>query len=181
MGLLDDHLSFDPSLFQAGGGLYGRLASLQPQLSFDQPAQGSPFPPVPAGVSPSAPGNSSGAVPQNGAVTSEPSQPASGYMRIGDYWMPQFGYPEPASPPAAPTFGDRLSAGFQSWARTPLGNPFAGLANGISGFSAGRPLIDPNDRPDAERLGGQSGAMPGPMPGRRPAINLKNRRGPNNG
>jgi hypothetical protein len=31
-----------------------------------------------------------------------------------------------------------LSAGFQSWAHTPVGNPFAALANGVSGFSSGQ-------------------------------------------
>jgi hypothetical protein len=35
-------------------------------------------------------------------------------------------------------FGDRLSAGFQSWAQTPVGNPIAALANGIAGFGSGQ-------------------------------------------
>jgi hypothetical protein len=37
-----------------------------------------------------------------------------------------------------PAFGDRLSAGFQSWAHTPLGNPVAGIANALKGFSLGQ-------------------------------------------
>lgn len=65
--------------------------------------------------------------------------------------------PQPALPPLAPPpqiyqasqaspqnpdFGDRLSAGFQSWAHTPVGSPFAGLANGIQGFASGQ-RVDP--------------------------------------
>jgi hypothetical protein len=60
-------------------------------------------------------------------------------MAIGDYLMPQFGradIPQPAPPP--PDLGDRLSGGLQSWAQTPAGNPFAALANGITGFNAGQ-------------------------------------------
>jgi hypothetical protein len=48
----------------------------------------------------------------------------------------------PASPPPtqpdSPGIGDRLSAGFQSWARTPLGNPWLGLANGVQGLATGQ-------------------------------------------
>jgi hypothetical protein len=40
--------------------------------------------------------------------------------------------------PSAPGIGDRLSAGLQSWARTPAGNPLLGLANGIQGLSTGQ-------------------------------------------
>ncbi|WP_315831126.1 hypothetical protein [Bradyrhizobium prioriisuperbiae] len=65
---------------------------------------------------------------------------------------PQTAVPPLAPPPQAyqasqaspqnPDFGDRLSAGFQSWAHTPVGSPFAGLANGIQGFESGQ-RVDP--------------------------------------
>ncbi len=44
----------------------------------------------------------------------------------------------PMLAPASPSAGDRMSAGFQSWANTPTGSPFAGLANLISGATTGR-------------------------------------------
>jgi hypothetical protein len=60
-------------------------------------------------------------------------------MPIGNYQMPQFGRPDVPQPvQPTPDFGDRLSAGFQSWAHTPVGNPFAALANGITGFNTGQ-------------------------------------------
>ncbi|MCA6121910.1 hypothetical protein J6500_08355 [Bradyrhizobium sp. WSM 1704] len=43
MARFDDYLSFDPSLFEPGGGLYGRLASMLAEQGFYQPVQGSPF------------------------------------------------------------------------------------------------------------------------------------------
>ena len=53
--------------------------------------------------------------------------------------MPQFGGAGTSQPDQpTPDLGDRLSAGFQSWAHTPLGNPFAGIANGIAGFNSGQ-------------------------------------------
>lgn len=42
-----------------------------------------------------------------------------------------------ASTPS-PDLGDRLSAGFQSWAHTPVGNPLAAIANGIAGLNSGQ-------------------------------------------
>ena len=58
--------------------------------------------------------------------------------------------------------GARLGAGLQSWAQTPAGNPFAALANGITGFnnaakasSAGSSSPDPTQSPD---LGARLGA-----------------------
>lgn len=56
--------------------------------------------------------------------------------------MPQAYRPPQALPPS-PDFGDRLSAGFQSWAHTPAGSPFAGLANGLQGFASGQ-RVDPD-------------------------------------
>jgi hypothetical protein len=37
-----------------------------------------------------------------------------------------------------PDLGDRLSAGFQSWAHTPIGNRFAALGNGVVGLGSGQ-------------------------------------------
>jgi len=58
--------------------------------------------------------------------------------------------PPTAAPPqpGAPGIGDRLSAGFQSWARTPLGNPWLGMANGIQGLSSGQ-RVDPEGQRQA--------------------------------
>ncbi len=185
MGLLDDYLQFDPELFQPSGGLYGRLASLQPQLSFDQPAQGSPFPPVPAAASSSPPATSRGPAPLDGGGASGIAQAGSSWprddgqtlnMRVGDYWMPQFGRAEPAAPVAVPTFCDRLNAGLQSWAHTPLGNPFAAIANGMTGFNTGRRSDDWTGQPVPDD---QGASMLGGVPSRSPAVYLR-RRGLNN-
>jgi len=63
---------------------------------------------------------------------------------IGDYQMPQFGIADVSqTAQQPPDFGDRLSAGFKSWAHTPVGNPFAALANGITGLSSGQRTTDP--------------------------------------
>jgi hypothetical protein len=37
-----------------------------------------------------------------------------------------------------PDLGDRLGAALQSWAHTPVGNPFAAIANGIAGLNTGQ-------------------------------------------
>ncbi|MGY4159044.1 hypothetical protein ACVINW_004886 [Bradyrhizobium sp. USDA 4461] len=176
MGLFDDYLKFDPAQFEAGGGLYGRLASLQPQLSFDQPTQGSPFPSVSGATALTPPASKRDAAPTDGAsAPGAPQMPSSWpsddeqtlNMRIGDYWMPQFGRAEPPAPAVAPTFGDRLNAGFQSWAHTPLGNPFAGLANGITGFSTGQRSIERTGQPAEDGLDdqGRPALRIGPAPG----------------
>ncbi|GKQ52877.1 hypothetical protein [Bradyrhizobium sp. Ce-3] len=184
MGLFDDYMKFDPAQFEAGGGLYGRLASLQPQLSFDQPTQGSPFPPVPGatGLTPAATNRDT--VPTDGVTApGAPLTPSSWprddgqtlNMRIGDYWMPQFGRAEPPAPVIAPTFGDRLNAGFQSWAHTPLGNPFAGLANGIAGFNTGQSSADWNGQYAPESPSGQGVSTLGIAAARGPAAYLRRR------
>lgn len=188
MGFFDDYLGFDPKQFEAGGGLYGRLVSLQPQLSFDQPTQGSPFPPVPGSANPSSPATNREAAPTGTAAPGAPQMPSSWprddgqtlNMPIGDYWMPQFGRAEPAAPVAAPTFGDRLNAGFQSWAHTPLGNPFAALANGITGFNTGQRSVDWAGQPAPEISDDQSSSTLGIASGRGRAGYLR-RRGLNNG
>jgi hypothetical protein len=46
--------------------------------------------------------------------------------------------------------GQSLGAGFQGWAQTPAGSPFAGLANGINAFN------------NAQAPGGTDGSLIGP-------------------
>ncbi len=136
MGLFDNY--FDPDQFEASGGLVGRLMSLQRQQGQYQPAQGVDGPSGQAGeVGPAA-------VSGNAVAQVPPIGPTS-FMKIGDYLMPQFGSTDasetaqpPRSPEPTPGLGDRLATGFQSWAHTPVGNPFAALANGMAGFGAGQ-------------------------------------------
>jgi hypothetical protein len=111
MGLFDSY--FDPDQFQDSGGLLGRLLSLQPQQDQYQPEARSE--------------------PQNGVDR------------------------QPAAAPPQPDLGDRLSAGFQSWAHTPVGNPFAALANGITGFNAGQ-------RTDAAGVASAQAPLPSSAP-----------------
>jgi hypothetical protein len=141
MGLFDDY--FDPQQFE-GGGLLGRMLSLQQQQGQYQPSQGlDATSGQPASVEP----------PQRfpSAESSTPIAPVqqtagpTAYIPIGNYLMPQFGGAGVPQPPI-PDLGDRLSAGFQSWAHTPLGNPFAGLANGIAGFSSGQTVSQPSQQ-----------------------------------
>jgi hypothetical protein len=129
MGLFDSY--FDPQQFQDSGGLVGRMLSLQQQQGQYQPSGG--FDQAPTAPSPGSPIG----------APSNPQTPDYGQTQnipIGRYQMPQFGradVPQPA--PQTPDFGGRLSAGFQSWAHTPVGNPFAALANGTAAFGAGQP------------------------------------------
>ncbi len=145
MGLFDSY--FDPEQFQDSGGLVGRLLSLQQQQGQYQPGGGFD-PQVSTGNGQTSSAPQSVPLPMarpisavNGAAAS-PQTPDDGPRRtiaIGDYQMPQFGSADASqAPPQQPAIGDRLSAGFQNWAHTPLGNPFAALANGISGLSSGK-------------------------------------------
>jgi hypothetical protein len=145
MGLFDGY--FDPEQFQDSGGLLGRLLSLQqqgqdqPNDSFDPQVSTDAGPPSSVPIPRSA-------LPANGSVTN-PQTPDDGLTQnifTGDQ-MPQ-----------PPGLGDRLSAGFQSWAQTPVGNPFAALANGIAGFGSGQ-------RTDAARLTQAQNQAAGPSPG----------------
>jgi hypothetical protein len=131
MSLFDGY--FDPDQFEAAGGLLGRLMSLQQQQGQYQPAPGFD------GRDDRSAGGGAAIVPAKAVAQAVADRPTS-FLGIGDYQMPQFGgaaTPQTAQPTLS--LGDRLSAGFQSWVHTPVGNPFAGLANGIAGFSAGQP------------------------------------------
>lgn len=147
MGLFDDY--FDPDQFQDSGGLLGRLLSLRPDLDSSQSNDGvnsqSPFegasfasqvlsPPVVPQISPNA--ASSPLVAAMSALDPAQNAVASG----GVSQAPSFDDAN-ASPSAPPAFdlGAHLNAGFQSWAQTPAGSPFAAIANGISGFNAAQP------------------------------------------
>jgi hypothetical protein len=149
MSLFDSY--FDPDQFQDSGGLLGRLLSLQGQQGQYQAGAG--FDPRGSmeGQALSAPQTSpsmpttSPTWPSGAPTSSGPQTPDDGPTRniaIGNYQMPQFGNADVAQaappPPPSPNLGDRLNAGLQSWAHTPVGNPFAALANGITGFNAGQ-------------------------------------------
>jgi hypothetical protein len=146
MGLFDSY--FDPQQFQDGGGLLGRLLSLrqqqdqyQPEAGFDQriPADGPSPSLLQTPVSAPMPQST---MPVLGATPSGPPTPNYGQTQniaIGDYQMPQFGRADVSqAAQQTPDFGDRVSAGFQSWAHTPVGNPIAALGNGIAGLGSGQ-------------------------------------------
>ena len=138
MGLFDSYL--DPDQFQDSGGLLGRLLSLQPQQDVQPGAQS----PADGQMSSTQMPASSPIVLPLSPASTVPQTPDYGQTQNisigGNYQMPQFGSPDISSAaPPVPDLGDRLSAGFQSWAHTPAGNPFAALASGMTGFNAGQP------------------------------------------
>jgi hypothetical protein len=153
MGLFDDY--FDPQQFgEGGGGLLGRLLALQQQGQYrpselstpsggqpDSGVSGNPPQDATAMAAPQAP------MPMPALVNNGPPPPVlqtpdygqTLNIPVGTYQMPQFGRVDPSQPAQqTPDLGDRLSAGFQSWAHTPVGNPFAALANGVAGFNSGQ-------------------------------------------
>jgi hypothetical protein len=153
MGLFDDY--FDPQQFGDGGGLFGRLLSLQQQQGQYQPTEGSTWPSpstqlaqasstngpldATASATPQMPASLPMPAPTNNgqaAVAQTPDYGPTSYIPVGNYLMPQFG--STGVPQPMPGLGDRLSAGLQSWAHTPVGNPFAALANGLAGFNTGQ-------------------------------------------
>ena len=157
MALFDSY--FDPQQFGSdGGGLLSRLMAVaqqqgqyQPGAGFgpqstagDGPASSVPQTPVPLPMPRPV-------IPNSGPASLNPQTPDYGQTQnipIGDYRMPQFGRADilrGAQPP--PDFGDRLGAGFQSWAHTPVGNPIAALANGIAGLSTGQRTDAPGVTP----------------------------------
>jgi hypothetical protein len=129
MGLFDSY--FDPQTFSdQSGGLLGRLLSLQQEQGQYQPGPG--FDQTPS-------------VPQTPLTATTPSLPQTPdygqtqNIAVGGYQMPQFGradVPQPVQ--QTPDLGDRLSAGLQNWAHTPVGNPMAAIANGIAGLGSGQ-------------------------------------------
>ena len=133
MGLFDSY--FDPEQFQDSGGLLGRLLSLQQEQGQYQSGPGFNVEPDSASV-PKEPA----AMPmpvQRPTLPQTPDERPRQTVAVGDYQMPQFGSADASQVVQQPGIGDRLNAGFQSWAHTPVGNPFAALANGVSGFSSG--------------------------------------------
>lgn len=134
MSLFDSF--FDPDQFQDSGGLLGRLLSLQPQTLYDPGAGFGPQGPLDGQAAPAPQMQVS--LP---AALPAPAAPlASDYgqaqnIAIDNYQMPQFGR---ADVTPQPDLGDRLSAGFQSWAHTLVGSPFAALANGLAGLNSGQ-------------------------------------------
>ena len=146
MGLFDDY--FDPQTFGSdGGGLYSRLLAVaqqqgryQPGAGFDAPrAADSGQAPVLARTPVSLPAPRP-AVLYRGPAFSSLQTPGDGQtpnIPIGNDQMPQFSGAQ-LSQAALPDLGYRLSAGLQSWAHTPVGNPVAALANGIAGLNSGQ-------------------------------------------
>jgi hypothetical protein len=160
MALFDG--DFDPQQFEGSGGLLDRLLALQQQQAPYQPPQGfavasdqtlgggsinqpaSPVLPPQSGTTAMTPLPSSGVPNWPSTGQPAPASPTSdygpsAYIRVGNYLMPQFGpIDAPQTTQPSHDLGDRLWAGFQSWAHTPVGNPFAALANGIAGFKSGQ-------------------------------------------
>jgi hypothetical protein len=222
MGLLDDY--FDPDQFQDSGGLYGRLLSLRPELDSQSgdgtdpqgliggaaTAAGAPTSGPTSNV---ASGDSTTQLSANADATQAPSSPfdIGAHLNAGlQKWaqtpvgnpfaaladgIAGFGAVQPTDaafigPPApsqaqAPDFGNRLGAAVQSWAQTPVGSPFAAIANGITGFNTGQSVAPPvspatqaptpaenfDDRPNAAVQSGLSASIANanpPLQSRRP-------------
>ena len=163
MGFFDDH--FDPQQYQPGRGLTGWLESLPQQQAYQPGAGfgGRPQTGGPASRGTPADGVQAQAIPETSVglpyaagsvplptprLVDVPPQ----YISIGNYLMSQLGGVQASQDsPAQPDFGGRLGAGFRSWAYTPVGNPFAALANAITGFTTGQfsaapALESPNSR-----------------------------------
>ena len=200
MGLFDDY--FDPDQFQDSGGLYGRLLSARPDLAFQSnsgadapnPFDGSALPAPQTSLSSAAAQPALNATQASSARTAPAADPTQTFVAsnlqsspsdanvsqapssfdLGAHLNAAFqkwaqtpvGNPfaavangitgfntvqpadasligPPAPPAQTPDFGDRLGAAFQSWALTPVGNPLAGLANGITGFNTGQTSVAP--------------------------------------
>jgi hypothetical protein len=160
MGLFDGYL--DPGQFQASGGLLGRLLSL-PQMqglyqpSMDSDPQVSADKGQAAGAQMSVPLSMPRPILQANGPAVNPQTPVywpTQAAPMGDYQMPQFGRVDVSQAVQQPPDpGDRLSAGLQSWAHTPVGNPVAGLANGITGQSYGRRTDAGGNASDADPSG----------------------------
>ena len=129
MGLFDSY--FDPDEFNSVGGLIGRLTSLQQQQEPYQSAGEL------NGYGDEADATAKPNLPQIAAAQITPDTPSG--VKFSDDQLPQFRSQQAMQPRQAElSLGDRLDAGFQSWAHTPTGNPMAALANGITGFESGQ-------------------------------------------
>lgn len=156
MGLLGD--PSDPDQFQDGGGLLRSFLSALPQLNLSSAGAGVDLQsPLANGSQPQASADASnspavspgpdigarlGAALQGWAQTPVGSPFAALANGITGFNNAANAPPNGSSSPAptqSPDLGDRLGAAFQSWAQTPAGSPFAGLANGIAGFNTGQP------------------------------------------
>ena len=155
MAFFDDY--FEPQQYQGGRGLTDLLESLQQQQAYQPggfagwPQPGSTVNPpmerafarqsahVPAVPEKSTSQPTSYPVGNVPFPTPRPVDIPSRGFAIGDYFMPQFGGTQASQyAQSQPDLGDRLSAGFRGWAYTPVGNPFAALANAITGFTTGQ-------------------------------------------
>jgi hypothetical protein len=72
----------------------------------------------------------------NAASTSAAALPNPAPFSLAGNPMVSATQPMAAQPSSS--FGDRLSAGFQSWAHTPVGSPFEAIANGVQGLTTGQ-------------------------------------------
>jgi hypothetical protein len=178
MGMFDDYF-YDPQTFSGeSGGLLGRLLSLQSDQGQLQPGAGFDPPPTAPQTPLSMPVSLPVSADNGQAPSVSQAQPAD----IGDRLSAGFqnwartpvGSPMAAianavtglgsgqrtdttgaapsqtsssAPMQPPDLGDRLSAGFQNWAHTPVGSPMAALANGIAGFNSGQRAADPGTAP----------------------------------
>ena len=145
MGLFDDY--FYPDQFQDSGGLPGRLLSMYPELDFSQSSAsdnsqdpfGGPGPTVmQAPLQPAASAFAPGASGPFAAPPAPASDASSNAASGNSQTSPSTSANDSQTAPLPPDIGARLSAGFQNWAQTPVGSPFAALANGITGFNSGQ-------------------------------------------
>lgn len=138
MGIFDGY-QFEDS---PQGGIIGRLIEQLSAQNQYQPSQG--FGQNPMDANAAAPEQASPIgvggyqMPRLGDASLYQSSPAA---------IPQTAQPAQYNPqpqqPQAPSFlqqpqSSPLATSFQSWANTPVGNPMAALANGISSLSSGR-------------------------------------------
>lgn len=117
-----------------GGGLLDFLRTAQMQQNNYQPSAGFPDQPAPQVATPLAMGDYQ--MPRVGPMAAFTPDPAT----IPQNAQPTQGQLPMQQPPAQePSFGDRLSAGAQTFFGNPGGGVIPNLINGIQAFSTGRP------------------------------------------
>ncbi|WP_298255826.1 hypothetical protein [Bradyrhizobium sp.] len=169
MGLFDDY--FDPDQFQDSGGLYGRLLSVRPDLAFQSSSgadapnsfDGSALPAPQTSFSPAAAQPALDATQASSAGAASAPDPTQNSLSSANLQSSPSADANVSQAPSTFDFGAHLNAAFQKWAQTPVGNPFAALANGITGFNTvqptdtsfiGPPAPPPAQMPDfGDRLG----------------------------